>query len=643
MTVPERIAVVTPRRECRAHAERWSRLLGDRARTFLCDAPGQAEARDADLVVVDADCPDLDDWIRRETEGGRAPDSIVVFGDHDAGVTWGPEGTDVLAAISDYLDRRELLRDADEFLEDLRESNERLAAHRRRFARLAVEQAETLRGANRSLAREVEELTRMQELTRVFTREARGDDELADTLAETVGRVLDAEGAALCRGSGDDLVVEGRWRISQRNAAGIAAGHPSTRKGRHGCWLPIEGAPAPGYGLALLFREKREPGAGGGPDHLRSVCTLLAEGLAMRASTAALLARKAQGDRILQTLRGGLLKIDGSGRIVLANPACAEILETTVEALEGKTAAEVFPPHAREILDAAPSAEGRLDDLETYVITARGRHVSVSLRASTLQGEAEDGTLVLLSDLSRRKEVEEEVRRVDRLAALGRLSAGVAHEVRNPLAGIRTTAEILRGRIDDDDDRARFVDVILEETARLDRIVGSLLQFAKPPEPRPEPADLVALLSRAARLAAGRAADRGVTVRVAEAARLPSARVDRDQILQVVLNLVLNAVDAAPAGGEIRLSAETAPPDSVRILVEDDGPGVPAAVRERIFDPFFTTKAGGTGLGLSISQGIVARHSGSLRMEETGTGTRAVVTLPSAAARNGRGNPWQTS
>lgn len=642
MTAPERIAVVTPRRDRRAHAERWSRLLSDRAETLLCESPADAGAQDADLIVVDADCADLGEWIRRQTEGGREPESIVVFGGEDAPVAWGPEGTDVLAAISDYLDRRDLLRDADEFLDDLRDSNERLEHHRRRFARLAFAQAEALRGANRSLAREVEELTRLQVLTRLFARPARRDDAFADRLAEAAARVLEAEGAALCRATEGEPAVEGRWRISRRNAVGIATGRPSTRKGRAGRWLPI--GRTPDLGLALLLREGREPGGDGGPAFVDSVRSLIAEGLATRASTEALLARKSQSERILQTLRGGLLKIDAAGRIVLANPACAEILETTVEKLEGSSLAEVFPPHAREILESLPAGDGRLDDVETYLVTARGRHVSVSLRASAMRGEAGDGTLVLISDLSRRKEVEEEVRRVDRLAALGRLSAGVAHEIRNPLAGIRTTAEILRSRIDDGDDRAQFVDVILEETARLDRIVGSLLQFAKPPEPRVEPVEVRPLLQRAARLAAGRAADRRVTVRVTEMPTLPAVRADRDQILQVVLNLLLNAVEATPEGGEIRASAEGAGEDGpVRLIVEDDGPGVAAAVRERIFDPFFTTKAGGTGLGLSISQGIVARHGGSLRVEETGSGTRAVVTLPVAGVRNGGGNPWQTS
>jgi two-component system sensor histidine kinase AtoS len=221
----------------------------------------------------------------------------------------------------------------------------------------------------------------------------------------------------------------------------------------------------------------------------------------------------------------------------------------------------------------------------------------------------------------------------------------VAHEIRNPLAGIRTTAEILRGRVGDDDDLGQFVDVILEETARLDRIVGSLLQFAKPPAPRPEPVDVPALLERAHQLAAGRAADRRVAVRVIDRGAVPSPLADRDQILQVVLNLLLNGIEATPEGGEVRTYAEPSVDGrEIRIVVEDEGPGVAPAAHERIFDPFFTTKPGGTGLGLSISQNIVARHGGTLRVESAGPGTRATMTLPRNAGTPGRGGrPWPTS
>jgi signal transduction histidine kinase len=195
----------------------------------------------------------------------------------------------------------------------------------------------------------------------------------------------------------------------------------------------------------------------------------------------------------------------------------------------------------------------------------------------------------------------------------------------------------------------QFADVILEETARLDRIVESLLQFAKPPEPRLTPLRIGDLLERARRLAGGRASERGITIRVGADPGLPEPPADRDQILQVLLNLLLNAIEATSEGSEVGMTArvETAgAAAAVRIVVRDGGPGVPSAIRERIFDPFFTTKPGGTGLGLSISRNILRRHGGFLRVEsEPGQGTRAVVTLPLETAGAGaRGEAaWPTS
>jgi PAS domain S-box-containing protein len=385
------------------------------------------------------------------------------------------------------------------------------------------------------------------------------------------------------------------------------------------------------------------------------VRSLTAEGIESRAARDELLSRNVQSERILQTLRGGLLKLDGAGRITLVNPACAEILSTSISSLEGKTLEEAFPRdvHLREILRSVSESGGSIDDVETSLTTGGGRHVSVSVRASCLRdsGESAGGVLVLLSDLSRRKEVEEEIRKADRLAALGRLSAGVAHEIRNPLAGIRTTAEILRNRVGEGDDLLQFVDVILEEAARLDRIVGSLLQFAKPSEPRMEPVEIRPLLERARQLAASRAADRRVTIRVTAGDDLPAPPADRDQLLQVLLNLFLNGIEATPEGGELRAFAQvSAAPgrNEVRIFVEDEGEGVSPGIRERIFDPFFTTKPGGTGLGLSISQNIVRQHGGRLRIENRPSGaTRAVVLLPltetlATESRTGE-RKWPTS
>jgi two-component system sensor histidine kinase HydH len=351
----------------------------------------------------------------------------------------------------------------------------------------------------------------------------------------------------------------------------------------------------------------------------------------------------------------------------LANPACAAILGLSVAEIEGKPLAELMPRdhHLRELLASVRGGGEPLDDVETFVTDAAGYPVAVSVRASAFPepvgGHA--GTLVLLTDLSRRKEVEEEARRAERLGALGRLSASVAHEIRNPLAGIRTTAELLRSRLGDEDERRRFVDVILEETGRLNRIVGSLLQFAKPPTPQLAPLAVREVLAKARELAAGKATEKRITIRTNVPPALAEPRADRDQVLQVLLNIMLNAVEASPVGGEVRVAARQLSGrggERIHITVEDDGDGVPLLIQERVFDPFFTTKPGGTGLGLSISRHIVQQHGGTLRLERDPEGvTCATLTLPlegtppqnsdllstasGEGARHLGGGPWRRS
>ena len=646
MSERERVALVTPRPEARAWARSWEPLLGGRAELVLCEHPLDERALGADLVLVDDTVPDLDQWLTGKSGIGRNPDSIVVVGTDDraaGSVSWGEGGTEVLAAISDFLDRRQLLDEADRFARELRESNDRIESHRRRFARLVLDQAEALHGANTLLSLEIAELRRLQTVARFFA--APGPPEtFGDRLAEMAGRTFGATGAAFARLTDGEWTTRGIWKIAMRSARRLlpATGgdefvgpQPTTRKDTEGWWIPVASGPRATEGFAILVRPGRFPGEFG-EGFVERVTALLAEGIETRAATDDLLSRKRQSERILQTLRGGLLKIDAQGRVVLANPACAEILDTSVELLEGRALREIFPrdTHLHELLENVARGLGSIDDMETHMQTPGGRRVSVSLRASLLRDPSRpsDEVLVLISDLSRRKAVEAEVRRADRLAALGRLSAGVAHEIRNPLAGIRTTAEILRGRVQGAPELAPFVDVILEETSRLDRIVGSLLQFAKPPEPRRETIVVGDLLERARQLAAGRAADRGVSIRVAVPASLPTPIADRDQMLQVLLNLLLNGIEATLERGEVLLGAESHGGDGgafVTLFVEDGGDGVPESIRERIFDPFFTTKPGGTGLGLSISQNILRQHGGGLRIERTPEGrTRAAVRIP---------------
>jgi PAS domain S-box-containing protein len=494
----------------------------------------------------------------------------------------------------------------------------------------------------------VEHLRRLQSLARFFA--APGPrDTFADRFACVVGQALGAAGAALVHREGSGIVLDGLWRISARNARAqvparevewdTTALTPSTRKGTQGMWLPL-GERLQDWGVVAIFSP---PFPGPKDEELTACLSLAADGLAARLSADAKALRSLQSDRALSSLRGALLKIDGEDRVAMANPATAALLGLTPGSVEGRPMRDVFArdPHLPEMMRSF-RRPGAGEELETYVTRPSGQTIPLSIRAS-LVGEGES-VLALLFDLSRRKEVEAEMRRAERLASLGRLSAGVAHEIRNPLAGIRTTSELLRSRLGSDDERLRFIDVILEETQRLDRIVGSLLQFAKPAEPKLERIDLGLIVERSMELACGKAAEHRVSLKKSPWSPC-SSLADRDQILQVVLNLILNAIEATPPGGEVRVSIDmTRAKGALLVRIEDGGEGVPFPLRDRIFDPFFTTKAGGTGLGLSISEHIVRRHGGSIRLEKPeGGASTAILSLPQNAPSSAGGAPWPTS
>ncbi|MDP6528570.1 MAG: ATP-binding protein [Gemmatimonadota bacterium] len=666
MTDRDQVAVVTPHADLRRSAANWTPLLADRAQLHVYRTLKQVPMPYAGVLLIDEESPGLDQWMAFRPSQAHAGESIVVFaasGPSTRGaILWGSDGTEVLAVMTDILERRRHLAQADEFVRELEQSNDRVIAERRRFARIVVEQSEDLRSENRALSRELTEATRLQDVARFLA--APGPiATFWPLLAEVVGRALGARAAAVCRWGGDSYEVSGAWQIPEALAADLApvsldassAHQPPPSPDGPTCWKLLREDPIV-TGLLLLFDSGRDPLLEGEAPFTRKLLALVSDGVRSQASREALRSSQQQNNRILSTLRGGLLKIDARDRVVLANPTLCRILGVPSDDPVGRSLEEVFvdnlhfipllrPPRAEA--DPGPSAE-----VETYLTRAGHRPVPVSVRTSALpEDDGKRGVLALVTDLSCRVEAEEEVRRADRLAALGRLSAAVAHEIRNPLAGIRTSAEVLLSRLAHSGKDAELASIIVEETDRLDRIVGSLLMFAEPPEPDLEPVDLSSILHRAAHLVGGRAAKRGVTVSVKASPEVPCPLADRDQILQVVLNLTLNGVEASPEGGEVRLlifddSTEDLP--AVRVVVEDDGPGVPLTIRERVFDPFFSTKSGGTGLGLPVCQHILRRHGGTLRMETSPEGaSRATALLPLIPAedhpRPSGGEPWPTS
>ncbi len=241
------------------------------------------------------------------------------------------------------------------------------------------------------------------------------------------------------------------------------------------------------------------------------------------------------------------------------------------------------------------------------------------------------------SVLAAKRELEHTQERLiesEKMAALGRLSATLSHELRNPLAGLKGASQLLLRRTPENDERKEYVHLILAEVGRLGRIVDDLLHFARPRELRHEPVDVNQVIQDTLLLHSEDFTARGVTVRK-RLSKLPPVRVDRDKFIQVIVNVILNARDAMPEGGELLVTSggiTTDPPRRNLLILQfrDTGPGIPDEVLHHVFEPFFTTKPTGVGLGLPICKSIVEEHGGSIAISsgrEPGNPYRTVVTI----------------
>jgi PAS domain S-box-containing protein len=369
--------------------------------------------------------------------------------------------------------------------------------------------------------------------------------------------------------------------------------------------------------------------------------------------------RMPPNDALLRALvadvEAGVVLLDPARQVAMINPAAERLL--------GVSAARVRGRGARELLRTVVPADDPVGDLtrlarvdrETVLLGEGGVEVPVLMHGTRIGRPA--WALFVLHDLTRTRRLQEELRRKERLATLGQLSAGVAHEIRNPLAGIGTSAQVLLRRFEPRDDRARFVQVILDEVARLDRIVTSLLQYARPRTPELRPATLESCVERALDLLAEPIAASRITVEREVAARLGPLYIDSDLVQQVLLNVSLNAVQAMEGGGTLRIEVRrvrrrvpargpgrraedraaarraavrgTPRIEYQQVRVIDHGPGIPRGDLEKMFDPFFTTKPRGTGLGLAISQTIMQEHGGAIEVvSREGRGTTVLLNFP---------------
>jgi len=343
-------------------------------------------------------------------------------------------------------------------------------------------------------------------------------------------------------------------------------------------------------------------------------------------------------DQILGNLQDGILLFTGDGRAVLVSEAARRFLAMDRGAILGRHAREIFDSSTvlGQMLREAFDAGATLAQVE--IRTETGRRIQVSLdlihEDRTSPGL---GALVTLHDLESVEEIGSELELSRRMAAIGRLTSGVGHEVKNPINAIVVHLELLKTKLGDASAPAvRHLEVIDAEIHRLDRVVQTLVDFSRPVELRLSEQDLRPVISDVLALAAEELSTHNVTL----ASRLPSkplmAKIDADLLKQAVLNVIQNGAQAMQQGGRLDVILEEEGKTAV-LRVSDEGPGIPEDIREKIFDLYFTTKSGGSGIGLAMTYRILQFHHGSVEVEsDVGRGAEFLLRIPLAATEWGR-------
>ncbi len=369
---------------------------------------------------------------------------------------------------------------------------------------------------------------------------------------------------------------------------------------------------------------------------------------------AALEQTRLQADDILRNIRSGVITVNAEGRLLFANPTAEQLLDVALIAKLGEPVVESIAkvsPDLATAIQLAAETKTRTTRGEG-VVTTGARRFPIGVTTTYTEHDPEGGrrtATAIFQDLSDQKRMDALRLRAERLEGIAELSASLAHEIKNPLASIRSAVEQIGKMPAMSEDQKTLSALVMKESDRLSRLLSEFLDFARVRVAKTKPIDLADVARGAARLADTHPdRDRSVRVTFEEPA---SGRIsldgDEDLLHRAVFNLALNAVQAAPANSEVRIEVARGPLDPipsgirfdsepVSLRVSDSGPGIPPDVRDRMFDPFFTTKSNGTGLGLAVVHRAIEAHRGLVLVDSNPRGTRFTVILPST--QNGRGS-----
>jgi PAS domain S-box-containing protein len=353
---------------------------------------------------------------------------------------------------------------------------------------------------------------------------------------------------------------------------------------------------------------------------------------------------------IIQNINAGLVTIDLKGEITFVNRITARLLGFEIEELLGENLKKLFksPEEGNKFLNLCALPGKKIDNWESEFFHKTRKSIVVGINSSYLEDVSNNfaGVVLLLRDLTEVHHLKNQVERMERLALLGELSAGIAHEIRNPLAGIKAATQLLEENFAREDAQQQIVSRIIREVDKANRLLKEFFKFARPTRPKPAFHDVRKIIENVYLLLAPRLKSKEIKFQEKFPSKLPRVYVDETQIEQVILNLFLNAVDAMKNGGNLKISASTKkinPIDAkgaiysvfeqdlyyVLLEITDTGTGIAPENLKKIFNPFYTTKTEGLGLGLSICSRLMEENKGKIDAFSTeGQGATFVLALP---------------
>ena len=346
---------------------------------------------------------------------------------------------------------------------------------------------------------------------------------------------------------------------------------------------------------------------------------------------------------VIDSVGDGVIVVGSNGIITLCNPAAEQITGFSQKQALGAQFQKLFALEAPliEMLAKTMRTGITISDHENIVVRSTGRIAPVAVTCCPLvEGSGENiGAILTLKDITYIRELEAAVRQADRLSTLGTLAAGLAHEVKNPLGGIKGAAQLLEREFEANSEMLEYTQVMIRETDRIDHIIRELLELASPRALKIAPVNLHKVLGNILLLQKQAVAERSIAFIQHLDPSIPEIMADEEMLTRLFLNLICNAIDAMGVDGRLtvssrvhsdyRMTQNQRNSRMVAIEVSDDGPGIPHDDLENIWTPFFSTKSGGTGLGLTICHKIVSEHRGMIKAEsDSGHGTKFTVLLP---------------